>query len=544
LDQDIEVGMQVKKRLQINMVVTAITALVIALILFITYNRVQEAVNGGKVADLIITGSFERFIIREDFLRSNNPEAARQWASKNEQIGRLLQTAATEFKHADDNQIVADLVTDHESINRLFSTVIENRRKVTTDADSARRVKEVEARLLTQINMKTHDLVLHARQLQDASNEHVFAELKTAGIIILSIIAAVSLAAVINSWAVGRMIGERFAQLRHGSNIIGAGNLDHRIAMEGNDEFAELSRAFDSMTGELQCSYHKLETEIEERKRAEKELHKIKDELENRVQERTQELTRALEDLRRENEEKLRTLEELRTNERMLVQQSRMAAMGEMIGNISHQWRQPLNMLGLIIQEIGFSYKEGYFSAEYLEASVDKAMQVITDMSLTIDDFRNFFKPERRIETFNINEALEKTILLLEGEFKQLQVQLDIDVESECPVKGLRNEFSQVLLNILANARDVFRDRKIVEPRLTIRIFCESGRSVITIGDNAGGIPEEIIGRVFDAYFTTKGSEKGTGIGLFMSKTIIEKNMNGRLSVRNIAEGAEFRIEV
>ncbi|HEY3309928.1 MAG TPA: ATP-binding protein [Desulfuromonadaceae bacterium] len=536
--------MQVKKRLQINMVVTAITALVIALILFITYNRVQEAVNGGKVADLIITGSFERFIIREDFLRSNNPEAARQWASKNEQIGRLLQTAATEFKHADDNQIVADLVTDHESINRLFSTVIENRRKVTTDADSARRVKEVEARLLTQINMKTHDLVLHARQLQDASNEHVFAELKTAGIIILSIIAAVSLAAVINSWAVGRMIGERFAQLRHGSNIIGAGNLDHRIAMEGNDEFAELSRAFDSMTGELQCSYHKLETEIEERKRAEKELHKIKDELENRVQERTQELTRALEDLRRENEEKLRTLEELRTNERMLVQQSRMAAMGEMIGNISHQWRQPLNMLGLIIQEIGFSYKEGYFSAEYLEASVDKAMQVITDMSLTIDDFRNFFKPERRIETFNINEALEKTILLLEGEFKQLQVQLDIDVESECPVKGLRNEFSQVLLNILANARDVFRDRKIVEPRLTIRIFCESGRSVITIGDNAGGIPEEIIGRVFDAYFTTKGSEKGTGIGLFMSKTIIEKNMNGRLSVRNIAEGAEFRIEV
>ena len=107
-----------------------------------------------------------------------------------------------------------------------------------------------------------------------------------------------------------------------------------------------------------------------------------------------------------------------------------------------------------------------------------------------------------------------------------------------------RDEFVQALLNILNNARDAFRERGTDDPRVTITICTEGDRSVVTISDNAGGIPEEIMGKIFDPYFTTKGPQQGTGIGLFMSKAIIEKNMGGRLTVRNTGQGAEFRIEV
>ncbi|OGT96868.1 MAG: hypothetical protein A2X80_10735 [Geobacteraceae bacterium GWB2_52_12] len=277
---------------------------------------------------------------------------------------------------------------------------------------------------------------------------------------------------------------------------------------------------------------------------AEKALKKANDELESRVMERTQELARALEDLRGETGRRISAVEELRGKERLLIQQSRLAAMGEMIANISHQWRQPLNILGLVIQEMGISVHRGTISAEALDAGVAKAMKVIGAMSQTIDDFRNFFSPDKFKVTFSVKEIVEKMLFLMEGDFKNMQVQVNIIDEEVGTVEGLRNEFSQVILNILANARDAFRDRKIPAPCLTVKIFNEGPVTVIAICDNAGGIPEEIIDKIFEPYFTTKGPDKGTGIGLFMSKTIIEKNMGGRLSVSNTGEGAEFRIEL
>ena len=277
---------------------------------------------------------------------------------------------------------------------------------------------------------------------------------------------------------------------------------------------------------------------------AEMALQKAKDELEIRVKERTEELARALEDLRGETGRRISAVEELRNKERLLIQQSRLAAMGEMIANISHQWRQPLNILGLVIQEMGISVHRGTISPESLDAGVAKAMQVIGSMSQTIDDFRHFFSPDKSRVTFSVKEIVEKMLFLMEGDFKNLQVQVHIVDEEVGTVEGLRNEFSQAILNILTNARDAFRDRKISAPCLTVKIFKEGSTIVVTICDNAGGIPEEIVDKIFEPYFTTKGPDKGTGIGLFMSKTIIEKNMGGRLSVSNTGEGAKFRIEL
>lgn len=276
----------------------------------------------------------------------------------------------------------------------------------------------------------------------------------------------------------------------------------------------------------------------------ETELRTAKDELEIRVQERTRELTQALEDLKNETETRIHAVDELRGKELLLIQQSRMAAMGEMIGFIAHQWRQPLNILGLVVQEVSLSYSMGTMTQEQIDDSTDRAMQLIASMSRTIEDFMGFFKSEKRKVAFSLNEIVQKTIKLVDANFRQMNLAIEVFAQQEVLAEGYPNEYSQVILNILLNARDALLERAVPHPRLLISIFRENGRSVMTIADNAGGIPEGIMERVFESYFTTKGPEKGTGIGLYMAKLIIEKNMNGRLSLRNTDIGAEFRIEV
>jgi len=255
---------------------------------------------------------------------------------------------------------------------------------------------------------------------------------------------------------------------------------------------------------------------------------------------------RLLEELNMSLEQRVAdAVSELRKKDRMMMLQSRQAAMGEMIGNIAHQWRQPLNTLGLIVQELRMTYGHDEFNKESLEASVKKAMELIMHMSRTIEDFSNYFKPDKEKMLFNVNQAVARTLSLVEPSLKNLSINIEVIEKENTNINGYANEYSQVLLNILLNCRDAFEECNIDRQRvITMAVFKEGGKSVVTVTDNAGGIPEEVMDKIFDPYFTTKGPDKGTGIGLYMAKTIIEKNMEGRLSVRNTADGAEFRIEV
>ncbi len=246
--------------------------------------------------------------------------------------------------------------------------------------------------------------------------------------------------------------------------------------------------------------------------------------------------------LRKETLERLRTLEELHEKNQLLAQQSRQAAMGEMINNIAHQWRQPLNTLGLLVQQAPTFYELGEVNKDFLDTNARKSMELIQHMSRTIDDFRNFFKPGKEKVLFKVQGEVAKTLSLMEGSLQQIDI--EVEAKEDPAIHGYPNEFGQVLLNILNNARDALTEREIAMPKVLITIGTEANRAVVTIADNAGGIPEEIIGRIFDPYFTTKGPQEGTGVGLFMSKAIIEKNMGGRLTVRNVEDGAEFKIEV
>jgi PAS domain S-box-containing protein len=248
--------------------------------------------------------------------------------------------------------------------------------------------------------------------------------------------------------------------------------------------------------------------------------------------------------LRTETIERLRAVEELHERDRLLLQQSRQAALGEVIGNIAHQWRQPLNALGLIIQELSLVYELGNFSKERLDSTVNAAMDIIFRMSQTIDDFSNFYKPDRDKRWFRVNNVVMKTISLIEASFREYQISIDAIVGDDLEIKGYPNDYAQVLLNILVNARDALLERGIADPWVKVSTRMDMGKSTVIVSDNAGGIEEDIMARIFDLYFTTKESGLGTGIGLFMAKIIIEKNMGGRLTVSNSGYGAEFRIEV
>jgi PAS domain S-box-containing protein len=252
-----------------------------------------------------------------------------------------------------------------------------------------------------------------------------------------------------------------------------------------------------------------------------------------------------LEELNRSLEQRVKqAVDELRQKDRLLIQQSRQAAMGEMINNIAHQWRQPLNNIGLIIQNLQLQYEAGEMDSEQMAAEVGAAMDVIAHMSRTIDDFRNFFHQDKERQPFNVNQMVVRSLDFLLPGLKNSGIDVECREEPNVMANGYPREYMQALINILNNARDALLERKTPLPLIRISIFRENMRSVVTIHDNAGGIGDDVLPKIFDPYFTTKGQGKGTGIGLYMSKTIIEKNIEGSLTVRNVDGGAEFRIEV
>jgi signal transduction histidine kinase len=228
--------------------------------------------------------------------------------------------------------------------------------------------------------------------------------------------------------------------------------------------------------------------------------------------------------------------------ERLLVQQARHAAMGEMIGNIAHQWRQPLSVLGLILQNVSLDFEDNLLNAEELKHYVADAMKSIHQMSSTIDDFRDFFRPNRTKECYKIVQAVGESLSLVSASLKNNNIDVQIKGPDDLEICGYRNEIAQVMLNLLSNAKDALVERKPNQPRIEIEMQgnMEKRMLAITVRDNAGGIPEEVAEKIFDPYFTTKG--KGTGIGLYITKTIVEQHMGGTIFFRNHGEGAEFTI--
>ena len=225
--------------------------------------------------------------------------------------------------------------------------------------------------------------------------------------------------------------------------------------------------------------------------------------------------------------------------DKYLQEQTKLAAMGEMVGAIAHQWRQPLNSLNINIQNLDDDYEDGLISKEFIDEFINKQTTTIKFMSKTIDDFRNFFRVDKIKDDFSVTDAIRSTINIQNAQLTTHNINIQI-TGSDFIVNGLKSEFQQVILNLITNAKDELVKKDIKNPKIEIRL---EGKT-IHILDNAGGIPEKIISRIFEPYFTTKEQGKGTGMGLYMSKMIIETNMDGEFSAQNREDGAEFSIKL
>jgi signal transduction histidine kinase len=230
--------------------------------------------------------------------------------------------------------------------------------------------------------------------------------------------------------------------------------------------------------------------------------------------------------------------------EQLLIQQSKLAEMGEMISMIAHQWRQPLSALSTIIQNIHLRYSLDKLDKEYLDKQRILSNALTEKMSKTIEDFRNFFKPNKEKQAFSIKEVINQTIFLIDDSFKSNSIKIESQISDDIKIYGFESELSQVLLNILTNSKDAFLEKDIENPRIVIKTKRIETHIKILVSDNAGGISDSIINKIFEPYFTTKDSYNGTGLGLYMSKIIIEQNMQGQLKVKNIPQGVEFTLYI
>ena len=236
--------------------------------------------------------------------------------------------------------------------------------------------------------------------------------------------------------------------------------------------------------------------------------------------------------------------ETIKARESQLFQQSKMAEMGEMIGNIAHQWRQPLSVINTIVAIMKEKNLKDVLEQDDVAKKLHRIENSISYMSETIEDFMHYYKPDKEKEKFSLRKAVAKSLEVVRASFESSKIEVHVTGDHSLDIYGYRNEYIQVIVSILSNAKDILNQRQVIAPKIEIEFYHEENDVLLFIQDNGGGIPEDIIQKVFDPYFTSKHQSQGTGLGLYISKMIIEQSMGGSLEVNNHKEGALFIIRM
>ncbi|QFR50440.1 HAMP domain-containing histidine kinase [Sulfurimonas lithotrophica] len=253
-------------------------------------------------------------------------------------------------------------------------------------------------------------------------------------------------------------------------------------------------------------------------------LEKLNEELEDRVEE---------------------SVRLIRENEKMLLAQSKQAIMGEMIEMIAHQWRQPITSIGMIVNNLFLDIAIDEIDMDEMVKDLEKISYQVKHLSGTIDDFRDFFKESKEKNSMTIKEVMAATMIIIEKQLSSHNIEIRcINNTDDISINTYKNELIQVVLNILANSKDAYNDKELDEKIIEVESKQVGEDVVLYIRDNAGGIPENIIGRIFEPYFSTKNEKNGTGLGLYMSMIIVKEHIGGKIEVKNTDNGAEFKITI
>ena len=258
---------------------------------------------------------------------------------------------------------------------------------------------------------------------------------------------------------------------------------------------------------------------------------------------RQKRLKKEVENLNKTLEKRINTaIEKEKKHQLIMLQQSRLAQMGEAISMIAHQWKQPLNTLIFLNSTIIAKYKNNSITKDIMEQFEKRSGKIIFQMAQTVDNFRNFFKPEKEKTIFSLNETISESLEIMYPILQEKDISIIVNLGKDAKILGYKNEFGQAILNIINNSKDAFLERDIKNRKIIITKTIEDEITTITIEDNAGGIDKEIISNIFEPYFTTKERSGGDGIGLYMTKLIIERHMNGKIYVENVKDGIEVKI--
>jgi len=234
----------------------------------------------------------------------------------------------------------------------------------------------------------------------------------------------------------------------------------------------------------------------------------------------------------------------LHEQEKLICQQSKLASMGEIMDSVAHQWMQPLNLLKIHVGNLETdSFLGTPIDDEYIENYTKELYQYIDHMQNTLTEFRGFFRPNKIKSNFKIESTLNKAMVLLKNELIAYKIDMDIDIDDNFEIYGYENEFIHILLNLINNSKDAFECNNIDKKQIKIKTYIKDNNYILSYSDNAGGIPEHILDKIFDANITSKGDLNGTGMGMYMSQQIVQRH-HGIITAKNIEDGANFTITI
>ena len=490
--------MKLKTRLNINAAISVMTAIVIVMMLFMALYRVSRAIEESNIAGELMATAFERSILKSDYLRTNSEKSKEQWLDRHSQMRRLLNFALEKFGKSEDKKLIKEMLKDLEFAGENFLGIVENREKRKFDADSAGLSQETEDRLVSQLEKNLYDKILNLNTMHEAAGRRLWSALRLAGGVIISSIAILAVAVIVNSWTMGRALASRIGRLRDGVSVIGGGDLDHRVGIEGNDELAELSGAFNAMTAKLRRSYSDLEKEIADRMQVEEALREAKE-----------------------------------------ASETANRAKSQFLANMSHELRTPMNtFLGVLQLLLGGNVGPLETKQRELLEMADKSghflLQVISDI-LDLSKIEAGKLPIME-KPFPLRACFSSTIGLFAADAQQKGLDLTFAVAPDVPdtLIGDFLRLRQVLINLVGNAIK-FTERGSIEVKVAAGSEIAAGKRefVFVVTDSGIGIPADKKHLLFSPFSQADDSNTrsygGTGLGLAISRQIVGM-MGGTIS--------------